>query len=103
MTAVDRAPATDPSPAEAAEIARFGMFDREQRMADLAADINTAVPAALAKQQRREEERCRSVLHIDWDADPAPMREDIAQCVLAAGHDGRRHQGKDAGGSWFRW
>jgi hypothetical protein len=51
----------------------------------------------------RDEERCRRVLHIDWDDDPTPVREDIARCVLPAGHEPRRHEGKDAGGSWFRW
>jgi hypothetical protein len=48
------------------------------------------------------ENRCRRVLHIDWDADPHPIREDVARCVLTAGHEGR-HRGRDAQGSWFRW
>jgi hypothetical protein len=46
--------------------------------------------------------RCRNVLHIDWDGDPTPVREDIAQCVLPQGHE-KRHEGKDKSGSWFRW
>lgn len=49
-----------------------------------------------------EEHRCRNVLHIDWEGDPNPVREDVARCVLEQMHDGR-HQGKDESGSWFRW
>jgi hypothetical protein len=51
----DREPAPEPSPAEQAVIARFGIFDREECMARLADDLNQHVPAALAEQQRREE------------------------------------------------
>lgn len=49
-----------------------------------------------------EDVRCRNVLHIDWEADPEPVREDVARCVLEVMHAGR-HQGKDEHGSWFRW
>lgn len=50
------------------------------------------------------DKRCRSVLHIDWDADPVPVREDIAQCILPAGHSREiRHDGTDKHGERCRW
>jgi hypothetical protein len=55
------------------------------------------------KHKRPDDLRCRNVLHIDWEADPVPVREDVARCVLDAPHEGKRHQGKDEHGSWFRW
>jgi hypothetical protein len=52
-----------------------------------------------------QDQQCRNVLHIDWEADNAQgyVREDIARCILPAPHPGRRHEGRDAGGSWMRW
>jgi hypothetical protein len=39
----DRAPAPEPSPAEQAVIDRFGIFEREERMARLACDLNREI------------------------------------------------------------
>lgn len=49
------------------------------------------------------ENRCRCVLHIDWDADPVPVREDIARCELLTKHPGRQHTGRDVHGKWWTW
>lgn len=46
--------------------------------------------------------RCTRGLHIDWEGDPVPVREDIARCELPAGHP-RRHEATDKHGQWWAW